>query len=155
MAKVANKVVDVENMVVQFSFTDGRVLELPLGNLSTEMIDRLALHGIAQKIGDSYAGAETLDEAFAAASTVVANLEAGIWATKSSRGGIWVEAIQRAAGCEFEEAFEKWSKADDATKKELRNHPQVKLAKAEIEQERAAKMADSLKDAEPLDLSTL
>ena len=48
------KSVSVENESVTFGF-EGNSVEFRLDQLSGEMITRLALHGLSQKLGDSYA----------------------------------------------------------------------------------------------------
>jgi len=152
-SKIAKKVTDTEKNIVTFNFTDGRKLVADIGYFDEEMIYRLACHGVAQKMGDSYAGAETVDEAYMAAKGVLDQLSAGIWATKASRGGIWVEALARVLQIPFEEALEKWEKLDEAKMKDTKKHPQMVLAKAQIEMERAQKSipADET-DTQPLDL---
>jgi hypothetical protein len=50
------KMIDVENQAVNFSYAAGGVRSYSLKSLSEEMIIRLALHGLAQKCGDAYAG---------------------------------------------------------------------------------------------------
>jgi hypothetical protein len=50
------KMIDVENRTVTFSYAAGGVRVYSLDELSKEMVIRLALHGLAQKGGDSYAG---------------------------------------------------------------------------------------------------
>ena len=56
MARIMKKNVNAEEMSVTFTFVDGRSFVAKLENYSNEIIDRLALHGMAQKLGDSCAG---------------------------------------------------------------------------------------------------
>jgi len=65
----------------------------------------------------------------------------GEWAAKVSRGGKIVEAMVRALGFAYEDCLAKYNEMDEAMKKELRKHPQIKLAMAEIEMERQQKIA--------------
>ena len=50
------KKIDVEAKTVTFTFEDDSTQVLELGNLTPEMQTQLALHGLSQKAGDSYAG---------------------------------------------------------------------------------------------------
>ena len=56
MARIMKKNVNAEEMSVTFTFADGRSFVAKLENYSNEIIDRLALHGMAQKLGDTCAG---------------------------------------------------------------------------------------------------
>jgi len=152
-SKIAKKVVDLENNQVTFLFSDQNKVIADLGYFDETMIYRLALHGLAQKLGDSYAGVESVDEAKLNVTDLLAQLQSGVWAAKSSRGGIWVESIARALKITFEEALEKWEGLDEENQKKVKNHPDVKVAKAQIELERAQKAipADTTK-VEPLTL---
>lgn len=56
MAKIMKKNVNAEEMSITFTFADGRSFVAKLENYSNDIVDRLALHGMAQKLGDSCAG---------------------------------------------------------------------------------------------------
>ena len=139
MAKIASKITG--DGFVRFEFIDGEVVQCDVASLPDEIIHRLALHGLSQKVGDSYAGAASVTEARIMADTVYKNLVAGMWATKATRGVKIIEAIHRAMGIPLDVALEKWSLMDDGKKKAVRAHPDIKKALAEIEAERAAKLA--------------
>ena len=55
MAKIANKIVGEE--AVTFEFANGEQVVARLDALTPEMVKRLAIHGLSQKMGDSYARA--------------------------------------------------------------------------------------------------
>jgi len=148
MARIATK--SVGESAVAFAFADGGKLNCNVDELPREMVNRLALHGIAQKVGDSYASAESVAEARANAETVWGNLVAGVWATKTSRGGKFVEALTRVTGKAYDECLAAWSEMDDKRKAELKKHPQMKKAIADIEAENAAKAAQAAEDSKEI-----
>lgn len=150
MASICKKVVNGD--VVNFDFVDGETIACELHALPDDIITRLALHGLSQKVGDSYAGAESVGEARAMAQGVYDNLVAGTWAVRASRGGKIIEAITRALGLSFDDALTKWNEKSDDEKKAIKNHPSIKVALAEIESERAAKLAEAASDAPELTL---
>ena len=79
------KTVDVENQAVNFSYAAGGVRSYSLKSLSEETIVRLALHGLAQKCGDAYAGkAEAEHEE--ATESVWNNLLVGNWGAERGSG---------------------------------------------------------------------
>jgi hypothetical protein len=136
---------------VKFDWADESDTSYDLSLYSEEMIRNLALHGLKQKLGDSYSGAEkngwSIAECKTEVDTVSASMVAGDWNRKGggfASGGIWVEAAAKATGEEFGAVLEKWNAMDDATKASIKKHPDVKLAKATIELERAkAKAVDA------------
>ena len=145
MAKIASKILG--DGFVRFEFADGEFLQCALDDITASDIrDKLALHGISQKVGDSYAGAESIQEARMAAESVWRNLTNGLWAVKAAKGGKIVEALHRATGKPFETCLEKFLLMTEEAKKGLRKHPDIKRALAEIEAERAAAMADAAGD---------
>jgi len=141
MAKIANKV-KTENGV-NFAFIDGETVEVVFSELSEDIIHNLAIHGLSQKLGDSYASAESVAEARASLIGVWNNLKAGEWNAKVSRGGKIVEALSRVADVKYEDAQAKFTAMSEEDKKELRKHPKIKLALAEIEMERQTKLAEA------------
>lgn len=143
MAKIAKKAVDEKAERVTFGFMDGEKLACNLQDLPDDMIRKLALHGLSQKVGDSYASATSIDEAKQNARSVWGNLVAGVWATKAARGGKFVEALARVTGKGYDECLAAWSGMDDKQKAELKKHPQMKKAIAEIEAENAARAAEA------------
>lgn len=152
MAKIANKI-KTENGV-EFAFIDGETVQVLFSELSEEIVHNLAIHGLSQKLGDSYASAESVEEARQSLLSVWTNLKAGEWNAKVSRGGKIVEALCRVAGVKYEEAQAKFTAMSEADKKELRKHPKIKLALAEIEMERQTKLAEA-DSSGGSDLSTL
>lgn len=59
-----------------------------LGDLSPEIVARLAVHGLHQKIADAASGAETEAEALASMQKAVDGLLAGEWTQRTGGGGV-------------------------------------------------------------------
>jgi len=139
----------IEDNVVHVEFSNGEKLEAPLVGFTDAIKERLACHGLSQKLGDSYAGAETIEAAIAAARRVLAELLAGNWtaARAAGEGGprltLLVEALARVASAEtgtevtIEMSTEVIEDMDDDEKKAVRGNPAVQVAINEIKLERA------------------
>ena len=61
---------------------------IDLTALSAEIVARLAVHGLQQKVADAASGAETLDEANAAMQKAVDAILAGEWSSRGSGEGV-------------------------------------------------------------------
>lgn len=150
-AKIAVKKIDTESKSISFHFSDGYKLGIRLEDLSPEIRDMLALHGLSQKIGDSYAGSkEAVEQGFASselvfakseAERVVVNLTAGLWAVRESGPSRLAQAIAEALGRDISEIVEKlneWKAGGDEGKKNLkavRANPKVKAVLARLDRE--------------------
>ena len=116
------------------------------------------MHGLSQKLGDSYAGAD-IAESFGRCSAVAGDLKDGNWSTRVAASGPrttqLAEALAAATGKTLEEAAAKLETLDEEGKKGLRAHPQIKVQLAEIKAkkaaEAAAKAAADVGDAAPLE----
>lgn len=150
--KIAKKT--VADTFVSFAFANGHVLTCDVDDLNDDITARLALHGMSQKIGDSYASSESVDAAIAAATEVWENLKKGIWATRAT-GGKLAAALSRATGKPIEDCIGKLATMDDKAKAGLRKHPDIKRALAEIELEAAEKAAKAATDADTGELTGL
>lgn len=140
--QIAKKV--IEGTTLTFEWADESDTSYDLSMYPPEIVEMLATHGLKQKLGDSYSGATNngwdIDRCKAEVADVSASLVGGDWNRKGgggSSGGIWVEALARATGETVEAALEAWNEMDDEVRTETKKHPQVKLAKAEIDMERA------------------
>ena len=138
---------------VVFTLGNGQSMTAGLDGLSAEIVERLAVHGLSQKIGDSASGFSKDRDflgAFGAMQAVWENLQAGVWAGRAGGGtSDLVAAIAKLKGVSLEEAQAAVDKADDEQVKELRKHPAIKEAIAKIQAQRAkeaAKAAGSLDD---------
>lgn len=107
---------------------EARVTELP-----EEIRATLVLHGLAQKLGDSYAGISDPARARAAAESVLARLKAGEWRARHGDGSASVSptvielarAVARVKGISEEEALEKVQRLDRKSRNLLRAHPAI------------------------------
>lgn len=145
---------------VKFEFATGEVVEVKCGDFKGDIQKQLMLHGLSQKLGDSYSG-EDSDKCHTIFQGVLKNLSEGNWSARAGGGGAGrisqlAAALARAAGEPIEKCVEKLSEMDDATKKTVREHPAVQAALAEIKLEKAQADAEKLKkelgDIEPINL---
>lgn len=142
---VCKKTVDDATGKIRFAFSDGRELVADASAIPEAVSGRLMLHGLSQKVGDSYAGAESVDEAYESARETIEQLVAGTWTTRTAgepRIGLVVEALARVAGQTVEKAKAVYEKLDDDGKKAIRAHKGVKAAMDAIRAERSAKAAE-------------
>ena len=77
--KIAKKSADLKAKTVEFEFTNGHLITVALKELNKDIVTNLALHGLSQKGGDSYAGAKTVDEAEERCETIIERLKEGEW----------------------------------------------------------------------------
>lgn len=158
MAKKAEKKIEGDVLTIKF-LASNEELVVDINTIPAETLSRLAMHGLSQKIGDSYAGAEA-EESYARAAAVAKDLQEGNWSTRvaagSPRSTQLAEALHRVTGKTLEEACAKIEELDDESKKGLRTHPQIKAALAAIKSEKAAadaaKAAEALADAPALEI---
>ena len=141
MARIAKKVVTGNS--VEFTFANGVTLSADLRMLSTTIIERLALHGLSQKLGDSYASANekgwSVDECYDQAADVFNNLKLDNWAVSGGSGSnILSEALSRLTGKTVEECVTAISILSDDNRKALEKRPDVKAMVLTIKAERAA-----------------
>lgn len=138
---------------VEVVFPDGNTERVALSDLPAEVVTRLAVHGLSQKLGDSYASAGQQENPLAFAkqrvADVAAQLREGDWRV-TSEGGTTVtllgRALARATGQTEEAAMAKIREREEgdedegkAFKKALRAHPDIKKATADIKAEDAKK----------------
>jgi hypothetical protein len=99
MARIMKKNVNAEELSVTFTFADGRSFVAKLENYSNEIIDRLALHGMAQKLGDSCAGKDD-SEWLATIEALDKQLRNGDWGAERNGTALEVkldDAMERLA----------------------------------------------------------
>lgn len=147
------------------AFTSGEesIAAITLADLPADIVTRLAVHGLSQKIGDSYAGAASAERPFAyaveAIKETIAQLVKGEWRVAAVGGGpratLLARAIARATGAALDSIMatiagkEEELSEDDykAFLKALRADPAVKQATAAIKLEDAAAEAERAKGA--------
>lgn len=134
---------------VDFEFHDGAVMEVNVADLPADIVKQLVVHGVSQKIGDSYAG-EDAENCMTIAQATLKNLLDGNWSTRTGGGGPRIsqlaEALARCTGQEVSACVAKIAEMSDDDKKAVRAHPKVQAALAEIKLEKA--QADAAKAAE-------
>lgn len=154
---------EVTETGVDFTFADGSVMSANLSELSEDMVTKLALHGLSQKVGDSYSGEDAANCQTIAEKTFE-TLQKGEWSSRSGGGAgprisQLAEALARVTGKEVQECVAKIAEMDDDQKKDLRAHPQIKATIAEIKLEKAQadaeKSAADADSSEGFDLSSL
>jgi hypothetical protein len=148
--KVCNKTLNVEKGNVSFKFENGKDLLTGLDDMPVEMVRRLALHGLTQKVGDSYSGESDPMQAWMKAIAVVDMLEKGEWSGgRSGNGGVLAEALARQSGKALEECQEVIKGLTDKMKAQLRKALHLELAQIALEK------ANAKVDANPVDLGGL
>ena len=119
---------------IAFDFNGDVQLVCELGELSTEMLHRMALHGIAAKCGDAYSKNEGGQDALQKCSRVWDNLKAGVFNAKALGGsGKLAAALVNVSGKSIDEVMALLQDMDDKTKRLLRNDPKVKTELARMD----------------------
>lgn len=149
------KSTNVEAKTVTFTFEDnGENIIFDLAKVDPSIITRLALHGLSQKGGDSYAGTAKAiagtevtapEYARGQVEATIKQLYDGEWTTRTPGGGPSVTdlatALAEVSGHPLEECIERCSDASDEQKKALRAHPGIKAVMDRLRAERAAAKA--------------
>ena len=153
LTKILPEDVGGEKGTVFFILGNGMKASLSLKDLSPEMVERLAIHGLSQKGGDAASGmskARDFAGALSAISTTLDNLRNGLWSSRTGGGtSDLVLALAKLKGVSEEDAAAAVFKATEEQLKELRKHPAVKEAIAKLQAARAneqAKGAEKLED---------
>lgn len=167
------KTADFEAGTLTFEFEDDTQITVNLTEFPPEIVQNLALHGLSQKGGDSYAGAAKAIEgtemsaaeyARAQVERVMDQLRNNEWrATGGGEGGGRITdlaiALAEVMGKDTSEAVAVLDEADKDTKAKIRKHPKIAEVLQRIKAERAAKkLADlekAAESAEDIDLSAL
>lgn len=141
---------DLDTGNVEFTFGNGKVLTIDSNAIPEETRKQLMLHGISQKVGDSFAGVKgNFAEGVQNAEEVIAQLLNGVW--KADRDGDakprlaeLAEAIARIKSVPLEAATKAVEAGTDDQRKDWRANAKVKATIAQIRAEKAAK---ALEDA--------
>ena len=144
--KFLQKKVDEVGRRVKCVLRNGVCVELGLDELKPEIVTRLALHGLSQKLGDSAASFSKEGDfhgAFGAMQGTADNLLQGVWAAKGGSGtSDLAQAIAELQDVEIEDAEAAIAGMDEDTLKEFKSHPEIKLKIAEIQKARLAARVD-------------
>lgn len=158
-SKVARKDYDLATETFTIIFLDNETapttISVKLDEFSPQIQTNLALHGLAQKLGDSFASAggevETAKELFFA---TLETLRSGEWAKAREGDGTrlneLIDAIARIKGVAVEKAQAAVAKATEEQLKNWKNAKAVKAVIAEMRAEKARAKADEGESADPL-----
>lgn len=150
--KIATKT--KQSLGVSFKFADKKETTqlFELSSLSGEMVTQLAIHGLSQKLGDSYSGITNVSEAMDTVAEVWKNLVAGNFNVRSSgTGGMLAEAVARIRGITVEVAREMIESLDEEKLETLKKNQRVKDTLTVIRAERAMARLDSAESGDELD----
>ena len=157
-----SKVLDVASGTVTVNVKDGdKVLGHVVGDIGkmpAPIMRHLALHGLSQKLGDTYTSetngddAGTPEEGLVAMREIYAQLLAGTWTERQEgvgRSRITVEALAaiKFAG-DMAKANAAWEKATLEQRKAIRAHPVIQSKVADLQKARAT---EAMKTAPSLD----
>jgi len=139
----------VSDTAVTFEFATGEVVEVSPKDFSGDIQKQLMLHGLSQKLGDSYSG-EDADKCHSIFTGVLVNLNEGNWSARAGGGGSprisqLAEALALETGETVEKCVEILSAMDDDKKKAVRVHPAIQVQLSQIKLKKAAADAEKLK----------
>lgn len=151
--KIASKGALVENgdyVGATFQFANGETYTVFVDDLPTTIQRRLTIHGLLQKIGDSYSGITNVTEAIAAAEATINALSHGDWSTRGEVGGMLLDAlIEYFKGQKSEDDIRaRFAKMSPEEKTALKKHPKIKVIMARLTVERAERLAEDAEDLE-------
>lgn len=147
--KVAKKDYDTETGILSVIFKTGEKRDVELGKLPESIVTQLAMHGLSQKLGDSYASVKgDVAKAIVLFDGVLKQLQEGEWAkargdgdSGGSRVTELAEAIARFQNVPVEKAQQVIGQASDENVKAWKQSPKLKAIIAQIRAEKAAKRA--------------
>lgn len=123
-----------DNNGVVWTFHNGQQFVAELVSLSEDMIRKLAIHGMKQKLSDSYAGKEvSVSQAFSNVRSVFDMLKDDEWTSGVTRTSILARAISRLTSRAIEDCIETLANLDKEELAELRKSPKVRSMIAEIQ----------------------
>ena len=151
LAKLTPEDVGGEKGCMIFVLGNGVKVRASLAEYSEEIRDRLALHGLSQKIGDSTSNLSKdrdFHGAFSKMQSVEDNLRAGVWSDRSGTGTAdLVTVLAKMQGATLEDTQAAVDKMDEEQLKLVKGNASVKAALADLVAKRAKEAA---KGAAPL-----
>lgn len=130
---------------VAFVLGNGVKVVGDLSKMPVEIVERLALHGLSQKVGDSTSSlSKTRDfhAAFGTMQEVVDNLEKGLWSVRG--GSSTSDLVSALAALTGEDTETIQTAIDSATEEkiaEFRKNPEIKAKILEMQAERQKALA--------------
>jgi glutathione S-transferase len=143
--RIASKHVSEDGRSVAIDFSNGKQVSVQVQDLPADMLARLALHGLSQKLGDSYSGcAGDLTQAVAECEATAEALLAGNWNRRGDGfgGADLAQALANVQGKMLEEAQEAIAGLGKDDREGLRKHPKIKAEMARIKADRLDKKAE-------------
>lgn len=159
---------------IVFKFANGQELAVNVKSLPKDIVQTAAIRGVAEKIRDTYAGAETVGQAHELAEDMIGRLVEGEWMSAREGGGprmtMLLQAIkevkeQNKLPFDLEESRAKYVGSDDDTDEEKKAkaearkaaaaNPQVAAVLERLKAEAAARRAEKQAPAEALDTQAL
>jgi hypothetical protein len=152
------KLADVEAQAVSITFEDESIISAALSELDDNIVNQLALHGLGQKLGDSYAGGKEIRDAGGDVqqwakdnvTRVWANLVAGDWTVRGEGGPRITQLAQAVAevfGVTVEQAADKLGEMEKEQKAAVAKAPKVAAKLAEIKAAKAQEQAAAAQKA--------
>jgi len=136
----------------RFEFVNGVSKVVRISDLPETIVGRLIVHGLLQKVGDSYSGISDVGQAVEAADSVITALIAGNWSTRGEGlGGMLLEALIEyftGQGRTEEEVRERFREMSKEERDGLRKHPKIKVIMTRLAAERAEAAAEDADDLE-------
>lgn len=142
--KFCDKEYDLDTKQVEFAFGNGKKLVCESERIPEATRLQLMLHGISQKVGDSFAGVKgNYAEGIQNAQDTIDQLYAGVWKAAREddarpRLAELAEAIARIKGVPLESATKAVEAGTDEQRKTWRSNAKVKATIAQIRAEKAA-----------------
>jgi hypothetical protein len=153
MASIAVKVLDLEDNAVEFTFTGQEPILVKASDFSADVQAHFMLHGMSQKLGDSYSSAKG-DVAVAMESfkSCLEQLKNGDWRAARGEGEAkprtteLASAVARIKGVEVSVAAQAISAMPEEQRKALRSNDRVKATIALLRAEKAQAKLDKMED---------
>jgi hypothetical protein len=129
-------------LTVRLDFRNG---ETRTFTLPKELVERFALHGAEQKLGDEAAGLTDVGDAVIAIDQLIERLNKGEWAIKREPGqsvagtSVLVRALMEHTGKTQEDVKKFLENKSHAEKMALRNNPKVKVIIDRLEADKTKK----------------
>ena len=144
--RLLTKTVDVEAGTVTLTVRGQEPIRVALGELSPEMRDRAALHGLAQKLGDAIAGARgrgwTAAECADTIRALADRIRDGAWNDRGATGsGLVAEAIARLTGRDLADVRARLADMGEEERRRIAKRADVAAEVARIRAERLAERA--------------
>lgn len=141
LAKVTPFDADGKEGQVSFVLGNGQTVTAVLKDLPEDIVARLVVHGLSQKVGDSVAGLSKdrrFGDAYATMQDVVAMLVQGNWnAGREGGSSDLVEALAKLKKLDVESVRVAVKRMDEETLKRVLANPAVKAEIAKIKAKRA------------------